>query len=733
MIEALAALLGAALTVAACYAAGTLALERLGANLHRPERFPLAFVLGASCVHLAVFAVMALKLAYWPVLAAIPAAVIAAALWTGTWANRGERSAPVSRALKVLFGVLFGAFTVLYLSNAWAPEMSPDGSGYHLGLVSRYLRVHGFEQVTTTIYANLGGGVEMLFVPAFAIGRHSAAALVHFSFAIALALAIFAYGRRIGKPWVGAAGALLTYLSPVVGVDGASAYNDVAVAAIAFSVFYWLELWDESRNPRLLVPIGLLAGYAVAAKYTAFVMLVYAVGFVSWRARKLRPLLPVVACAAVMIAPWAIKNWIYAQNPISPFGNRIFRNPYVHPVFEMEYTRDLRRYRVENLWTLPLEVTTRGFKTQGVTGPVFLAAPLALLALRYRAGRRLLAPGLLLLAVYFTNVGTRFLIPCLPFLSLSMAMALGNVTGLIALLMVFHAATSWPSSVKRYAPNAWRLTRVPYREALRRIPEDRFLRERFAPFYQRARMIEAYVPAGERVLAISNVQDAYTSREILVSFQAAFNTVLTYSLSMGWGDAYQPARTLVFRFPGRAAQRMRVVQTEKAAALEQWSVHELRFFGGGAEVVRRPQWRLRAFPNPWDAQLAFDGSLATRWRSWEPIWPGMYIDTDFGRPETVDEVRIETSTDAASALLQAEAMDEHGTWVKVAGKPEVQEHDVPGSLRRAATRELHARGVNYLFVEDTNYGAADFRKDPQAWGLTVVAAGSGATLYQVSP
>jgi hypothetical protein len=23
-----------------------------------------------------------------------------------------------------------------------------------------------------------------------------------------------------------------------------------------------------------------------------------------------------------------------------------------------------------------------------------------------------------------------------------------------------------------------------------------------------------------------------------------------------------------------------------------------------------------AYPNPWDAQLAFDGSLVTRWRSW---------------------------------------------------------------------------------------------------------------------
>ena len=730
--QALAALLGAALTVAACYATGTVVLQRLGTMLSRPEKFPLAFVLGASCLHLAVFAVMALKLAYWPVLVALLAAAIAASLWTGAWRPGGEAMPPVEKPLKILFGVVFGAFTLLYLFNAWAPESSPDGSGYHLGLVARYLRARGFERVTTNIYASLSAGVEMLFVPAFAIGRHSATALVHFSFAIALALAIFAYGRRIGKPWVGAAGALLTYLSPVVGITGASAYNDVAVAAIVFSVFYWLELWDESRDARLLVPIGLLAGYGYAAKYTAFVMLFYALGFVAWRARKLRPLLTIAACATVMVAPWAVKNWIYVRNPIAPFGNGIFRNPFVHVIFEVEYAKVLRGYGVDNKWTLPLEVTVRGEKTTGVIGVTFLAAPLALAALRYRAGRRLLAPGFLLLVTYFTNIGTRFLIPCLPFFSLSIAMALGSATPLIALLIVFHAATSWPAGVKRYASQSWRLTRIPFKEALRRIPQERYLRENFGP-YNWARMIEAQVPKGERILAMSGLPEAYTSREVLVSFQAAFNSVLADSVNMGWDGGAQPGRVWVFHFPERTAHRMRVVQTANVAWPEQWSVHEMRFFREGVEIARRPEWRLRAFPNPWEVRLAFDGSPATRWRSWETPWSGMYIDADFGRPQTVDEMRIETSPDHIQVRMQAEAMDEQGRWVKVAENPREEALKVKGSIRRAATYELRAQGVNYLFMQDTDWGARDFLDDPEAWGLTIVAAGSGGTLYKVNP
>ena len=733
MLSALMALIGAALTVAACYAAGLLLAERLGAPLRQSEKFPLAFVLGAACLHLAIFAVLAVKIAYKPVLITLVAGVLALAIRTGAWGKRGVPMKPLERRLKIGFGVIFGAFTFLYFVNALAPESSPDGSGYHLGFVARYLRAHGFERITTNIYASLSAGVEMLFVPAFAIGRHSAAALVHFAFAIALALAVFAYGRRIGRPWAGAAGALLVYASPVAGIDGTSAYNDVALAAIVFSVFYWLEIWDETRDARLLIPIGLLAGYAYATKYTAFVIVPYALGFIAWRTRRLRPLLVPAACAVVMIAPWMIKNWINVQNPIAPFGNRIFRNPYVHVLFEQEYGEYLRRYEVSNKWTLPLEVTLYGQKTTGVIGMVFLAAPLSLLSLRYRAGRRLLVPGFLMLAVYLANVGTRFLIPCLPFFSLTMALALENAKPLLAAMVVFHAMMSSPW-VMKHTPSryAWRLDRIPYKEALRRIPQDRYLREN-DPAYGLARMIESNVPKGERVMATDGVAQAYTSREILVGFQGAFNSVLEDTLTIGWSEDHRPRRMRVFRFPARTSRRIRVMQTAMVEGKEQWSVHELRFLRNGVELPRRPEWRLRAWPNPWEVQLAFDNSQATRWRSWEVAGPGMYIDVDFGYPEALDEVRIETSWDYRQIRLQVEAMDEHGRWLKIADKPEDRENPIRGSIRRAATYELHERGVNYLLISDTGYGADDFRDDPEAWGLTLVANGYGARLYKVTP
>jgi hypothetical protein len=736
MLKALAALLGAGLTVAACYGAGVFALARLRINLKRGERFPLAFLLGAACVHLLVFCVLTLRIAYRPVWLVLFTAIIIVTARYWRPPEAGE-SSPAPLELRIVFVATFSAFTLLYFVNAWAPETSPDGAGYHLEIVGRYFRAHGFIPIPTNMYASLGQGIEMLYQPAFAIGKHSAAALVHFAFLLALALAMLAYGRRIGKPWAGAAGALLAYLSPIIGRDGTTAYIDVAVAAVAFAIFYFLELWDENRDANLLIAVGLLAGYAYAAKYTAFVMTPYALGYVAWRSWKshskvLRPVLIVSAAAALMVAPWVLKNWIYAHNPVAPIANDIFRNPYVHVLTEKDWAKWLRRYDIPNLWTLPVELTVDGGKTQGLIGPVFLLVPLSLLALRYRAGRRLILAGLVLLSTYFTNIGTRFLIPALPFFSLAMALALENVPMMLAGVVVFHAVASWPSQITDYSnPYVWRIMRFPYQAALRLSPEDSYLKQNFAE-YPILRMLEEKVPKGERVFTPTGFATSYTSREIIQAFQGGFNNDLNDFLFLGWLQDYQPTRLLVFSFPEHPIRRIRLLLTAHGEGYEQWNVHELRFFDRQAEVPRNGSWRLRAWPNPWDVQLAFDNSEATRWRSWETGAPGMYLDVDFGSQQNIDEVHMETSRDWAWPFrFEVQSQDGQGGWTTLVDKFTERSMQIHGSTRRAAAYELRARGIHYVLIWDTDWGADDFKDDPEAWGFEIVAMTPRATLYRI--
>src|SRR5947207_14200589 len=107
------------------------------------------------------------------------------------------------------------------------------------------------------MYAALSQGIEMLFLFAFAFGRHSAAALTHFAFLVTLPLAMLSYARRFGFPVAGVCAALLVFVSPVVGMDGSVAYNDVATTCIVFTAFYLAQIWAASDlNRALLLPLG---------------------------------------------------------------------------------------------------------------------------------------------------------------------------------------------------------------------------------------------------------------------------------------------------------------------------------------------------------------------------------------------------------------------------------------------------------------------------------------------
>jgi 4-amino-4-deoxy-L-arabinose transferase-like glycosyltransferase len=145
----------------------------------------------------------------------------------------------------------------------------------------------------------------------------------------------------------GACAAVFVFASPIFGIDGSSAYIDVAVACIVFGIFYLLELWDTWRAPDLAIPIGLLSGFAYAAKFTAVVALPYAIGFIIWRSRRfrqpyLKPALTVAGCALLVMAPWMVKNWIWLQNPFSPFLNSVFPNPFIQVGFERELSQHMR-------------------------------------------------------------------------------------------------------------------------------------------------------------------------------------------------------------------------------------------------------------------------------------------------------------------------------------------------------------------------------------------------------
>jgi hypothetical protein len=401
----------------------------------------------------------------------------------------------------------------------------------------------------------------------------------------------------------------------------------------------------------------------------------------------------------------------------------------VHISFEDFWRRDLGLYTLTSRWQIPLQATIHGDQLEGFLGPLFLLTPLAFLALRFREGRQLLFAALLFASTYFTNIGTRFLIPVVPFVSLALALAIANLPWLLMALVAASVVTCWPGLYLTYcSPSAWRIDELPVLAALRIQPEDQYLSQ--DPDYNIVRMIGGVVPRGKTIFAVGQGGRSYLPRELLTGYEGAANEVMQDILWTPLIPGYQPQRILTFTFPSREFRKLRVVEQGREPQ-DQWSMAELRVFDGPRELPRDPAWRLTAHPNPWDVQLAFDNSPVTRWRSWQPAEPGMYVQVDFGHPQAVSSVVVESSWDLVNTRIALQGMTPDAKWTTVLDHPEVTVRPIHASLRMAAIAELKARGIGYVLIRPGDPGADDFARYPRAWGLTLAGELYGVRLYRI--
>ncbi|MGO9439757.1 MAG: hypothetical protein ACLPXM_04365 [Terriglobales bacterium] len=514
----------------------------------------------------------------------------------------------------------------------------------------------------------------------------------------------------------------------MVGVDASSAYNDVALAAVAFMLFCVLERWAEERIVRLLPVIGILAGFGYALKYTGWVGVAYAVGFVAWKSKRVRPVAIVAALAFVLVAPWLLKNWMWMHNPLAPFFNRYFPNPYVTIDFEEDYKKYFRLYDLASRWQIPLAATVKG-TLGGVLGPVFLLAPLGLTALRKPLGRQLWLAALVFGANYFSNIGARFLIPPLPFVALAMAMALTTLPGMALAVVLLHAVLCWPALVAKMVPTGtWRLTLTPWKDALHLRDPERYYKNHLA-LYPASELIEKLTPSGSTVLAFQAVPEAYTSRRILVDYESAANQVAARIFQSAAVGTDAPNGRFTFTFRQESLRSIRIRQT--ASGTDIWSINELRVYSSGHELPREASWRLTAQPYPWSIQDAFDNSPVTFWRSGEAIHSGMFVEVDFGALREADRVVLEAPADQYGLRLELDGETGDGAWQRLAGQPVGSDGAPYLGFRRAAAEELKRRGIDYVLCFQDEAWSDDVRRNRELWGVQEVGAAAGARLYRL--
>src|SRR4051794_41654458 len=92
------------------------------------------FVAGAAVLSITVFGLCALGIAYPWVLILGGVAVVVGSGLAGYDACKIREGVSITFIRVSVLWIPFAAYLVFYLCHALAPEASPDGAGYHLGL-----------------------------------------------------------------------------------------------------------------------------------------------------------------------------------------------------------------------------------------------------------------------------------------------------------------------------------------------------------------------------------------------------------------------------------------------------------------------------------------------------------------------------------------------------------------------------------------------------------------------
>jgi hypothetical protein len=645
---------GALLTLSGGMAAGQLLLRALRLRLSRMEERLFALVVGAGCWSAMVYLLCLAHLARKGVFVALAAALVVAAFLARRKRSPAAPLPELDKGVLWWWRALFALFLVLYFVHAAAPETGLVGNP--LGRVKAYQESRGFPAPLDGISEPAPSVIEMLYLPAFSVGRHSSAALAHLGFLVALALGMLSYARRRGCPRAGAFASLLVFLSPLAAADATLARTESALACALFFSYYALDVWSETRQWRMLILAGVTAIFAVAITAPA----------------------------------WG--------------GAAAF------------------------LFARPIEATVLGAPGQGLLGPVFLLAPLGLLAARKPIGRRALA-AVLMTAWFAWGVHLETALPLLVFVSLSMGIALLDSPGMIPLLVAAHAVLSLPWITEVYSqPDTWRLRGWPVMEALHQVNEDVYLTEHMFPAIAWARAIDEVTAKKELVFSLVEPARGYCSARVVVAHESDGGRALYEMLQTPLRADMQATETARLSFAVRAARALRVVAGASSGA--PLRIHEVRLFSGGREIERKPRWRLRASPHPRSAGNAFDNSYVTWWSTLEAASKDAYIEADFDAIETLEAVTLEWPAGQNSESLQI-WMPQGDGWERIAAQVTHAAAAPRRGLRRAAIHGLKRRGFRTLLVPNADPCAKDLIENALIWGVTPLRDTHAAILYRV--
>ncbi len=340
-------------------------------------------------------------------------------------------AAPASRRHWIVAGLAALPFVILLLLNGMTPPWDFDVCEYHLQGPREWFEAGRILFLEHNVYTSFPFLSEMLSLDAMVLAGDwddgaLSGKLVLACFQLLTMMSVFATGRR----WFGTIPAIIAafvYLSvPWTLRISLIAYAEGAITFYLMATVMCVSIVVNQTNSRQILSLtfmtGLLAGSAMASKYTGVVSVVIPAGLcLLWSMRNdMKRLLPTAACFGVgvllTVGPWLIRNVHDTGNPVYPLLYSVFGAEDWSPAMDAKWKR-AHSAPDHNAAGIPGHLMSILVYSDWTSGLLFgLAVPTQLMLRRHTQARWLWTMVIWMLVTWWmlTHRIDRFWIPIIP-------------------------------------------------------------------------------------------------------------------------------------------------------------------------------------------------------------------------------------------------------------------------------------------------------------------------------
>lgn len=333
----------------------------------------------------------------------------------GVWGIRGVWRVKKTKMDWRNWGILglLGVQVLINFLGALSPELSFDALWYHLTAAKLYVQNHQIFYIPGWLLwpANLPRFTEMFYTTALLFSNEILVKLIHLSFGILSAIALFNLLKRYLSLKLSLLGVVTFYTMLIVGWQSTTAYVDLSRTFFEILALDLFLQWFETKKENFLWESALMVGLAISTKILAFGTLgtLGILILLVSKEKKLERLVKFVLLVLLVVSPWLVFSGIHTGNPLFPLFGSLQETSFSVAGPGLPWI-------IQNLGKLPLLLWRVTLYPDDIISPVYLIfLPLVLLLIWTQKPQIKITALYCLLGIFFAPIeSNRYLLPYLP-------------------------------------------------------------------------------------------------------------------------------------------------------------------------------------------------------------------------------------------------------------------------------------------------------------------------------